>query len=206
MNNENVQNNIDQAADKAMQMVRKFLAEEKIKFNDVDKDAVELYMQAKNLTIHLLIYTSNGHLIFRVPGFIRNVNLNRLEILMLIMKIMNEILDIRFEISPDGNSLSACCHHILEDGALTKSQFDLAMMIIIRLVDDTYPQFMQIIYSADGDSVEFAKVDEKQSATDNNYYMDEEEADAEEKLLLEDEDEEENDDENEEDKEKLKIN
>ncbi|MGM0599367.1 MAG: hypothetical protein ACQETH_06075 [Candidatus Rifleibacteriota bacterium] len=197
MNIEKAEVKIDKAADKAMQMVRQFLQEEKIKFNDVDKDAVELYMQAKNLTIHLLIYTSNGHLIFRVPGFIRNVNLNRLEILMLIMKIMNEILDIRYEISPDGKSLSACCHHILEDGAITKSQFDLAMMIIIRLVDDTYPQFMQMIYSADGDSVEFASVDENQPVSTDQDYIDEEE--------LVDSDEQDSDAE-EDEEEKLKIN
>lgn len=199
MNNEKAEIKLDEAADKAMQMVRQFLKEEKIKFNEVDKDAVELYMQAKNLTIHLLIYTSNGHLIFRVPGFIRNVNLNRLEILMLVMKIMNEILDIRFEISPDGKSLSACCHHILEDGAITKSQFDLAMMIIIRLVDDTYPQFMQVIYSADGDSVEFASVDRNHQVAAEQDLIEEED-------LINSEDQDIEEDEEDEEDEKLKIN
>jgi hypothetical protein len=105
-----------------------------------------------------MIYQHNGHLIFRVPGFIRNVELNRLDVLMFIMKVMNEILDIRFEISADGKNLSACCHHIIEDGEITRAQFDLAMMIIMHIVDDTYPQFLQILYSNDKKTEEFAPV------------------------------------------------
>ena len=136
--------------------VKEFLDQDNIRYNVVDENAIELYMQARNLTMHLLIYQHNGHLIFRVPGFIRNVELNRLDVLLLIMKIMNEILDIRFEISPDGKSLSACCHHIIEDGKITRAQFDLAMMIIMHIVDDAYPQFLQHII---GENAQRAVVD-----------------------------------------------
>lgn len=131
----------------AIKRIEEFLQEDKIKFGIVDENAVELYMQAKNLTMHLLVYEHNGHIIFRIPGFIRNAELKKPEIYNLMMKIMNEILDIRFEMAPDGRSISACIHHILEDNNITRAQFDLAMMILLHVVDDSYPQFMQALYS-----------------------------------------------------------
>lgn len=140
----------------AILSVRSFLDNDEIRYHILEDNAVEMYMQAKNLTIQLIIYVHNNHLIFRVPGYIRNVDLNRLEILTFIMRVMNEILDIRFEVPPDGKSLSACCHHILEDGTVTRAQFDLAMMVILHIVDDTYPQFMQIIYSENSEKSDFA--------------------------------------------------
>ncbi len=148
----------------AIECVKDFFDQDKIRYNIIDENAIELYMQARNLTMHLMIYQHNGHLIFRVPGFIRNVELNRLDVLMFIMKIMNEILDIRFEVSADGKTLSACCHHIIEDGEITRAQFDLAMMIIMHIVDDTYPQFLQILYSNDKKAEEFAPVSRTQPA------------------------------------------
>lgn len=124
-----------------------YLASDNMRFNQLGEDAVELYMQGNNLTMHLVIYHHNSHLIFRVPNFIRNVELRRLDILMFIMQVTGEILDIRFEISKDGRSLSACCQHILEDGTMTRRQFDLAMMVLVHMVDDTFPQFMKLVYS-----------------------------------------------------------
>ncbi|MEW6709148.1 MAG: YbjN domain-containing protein [Candidatus Riflebacteria bacterium] len=143
---------------RAIATVKRYLEEDRIKFSVIDEDAVEIYMQARNLTMHLLIYQHNGHLIFRVPGFIRNVELNRLEVLQLMLKIMNEILDIRFEISPDGKSLSACCHHVIEDNDITRAQFDLLMMIIMHVVDDVYPQFLQAVYAGSVKTHDFAPV------------------------------------------------
>ncbi len=144
-----------------------FLEHDKIRYHQLAHDAVELFMQAKNLTIQLIIYSHNSHLIFRVPGYIRNVELNRLEILSYLMQIMSEVLDIRFEVSPDGRSLSACCQHILEDGEITRAQFDLAMMIILHVVDDTYPRLMQLLYTGDKPgATEFAG-DNFESVTDN---------------------------------------
>ena len=124
-----------------------YLSSDNMRFNQLGEDAVELYMQGNNLTMHLVIYHHNSHLIFRVPNFIRNVELRRLEILMFIMQVTGEILDIRFEIGKDGRSLSACCQHILEDGTMTRRQFDLAMMVLVHMVDDTFPQFMKLVYS-----------------------------------------------------------
>ncbi len=124
-----------------------YLASDNMRFNQLGEDAVELYMQGNNLTMHLVIYQHNSHLIFRVPNFIRNVELRRLDILTFIMQVTGEILDIRFEIGKDGRSLSACCQHILEDGIMTRRQFDLAMMVLVHMVDDTFPQFMKLVYS-----------------------------------------------------------
>ncbi|NCB37263.1 MAG: hypothetical protein EOM80_00705 [Erysipelotrichia bacterium] len=142
-----------------IETIRGYLDADNIKYQQISEDALELYMQGNNLTMHLVIYLHNSHLIFRVPGFLRNVDVRRMDLLLFIMQVTNEILDIRFEISKDGKSLSACCQHILEDGSLTRKQFDLAMMVLMHIVDDTYPRFMQIIYGsneqpAEGTSVE----------------------------------------------------
>ena len=131
---------------RVMEEVRKYLADDNMRFNQLDDEAVELYMQGHNLTMHLVIYLHNNHLIFRVPNFIRNVDLRRKDVLLFIMQVTNEILDIRFELGKDGKSLSACCQHILEDGWLTRKQFDLAMMVLVHMVDDTFPRFMQLVY------------------------------------------------------------
>ncbi len=130
--------------------VKSYLTADKMRFSQLGEDAIELYMQGNNLTMHLVIYLHNNHLIFRVPNFIRNVELRRMDVLMFIMQVTNEILDIRFEIGKDGKSLSACCQHILEDGTLTRKQFDLAMMVLVHMVDDTFPRFMQLVYGPGG--------------------------------------------------------
>ena len=72
-------------------------------------------------------------------------------------KVTNEILDIRFELGKDGKSLSACCQHILEDGCLTRRQFDLAMMVLVHMVDDTFPRFMQLVYGQQDQPEEAAR-------------------------------------------------
>lgn len=148
-------------------MIRKiqaFLDADQMRYSLISPEALELYMQGNNLTMHLVIYLHNGHLIFRIPAFIRNVELRRQEILLFIMQVTSEILDIRFEIGKDGKSLSACCQHILEDGELTRKQFDLAMMVLMHIVDDTYPRFMQLVYGRDINSAEEPSED---SSSDN---------------------------------------
>lgn len=131
--------NIEGATVPMIATIKGYLEADKMRFSQLDKDALELYMQGNNLTMHLVIYQHNNHLIFRVPNFIRNVELRRLDVLLFIMQVTNEILDIRFEIGKDGKSLSACCQHILEDGTMTRQQFDLAMMVLVHMVDDTFP-------------------------------------------------------------------
>ena len=143
-----------------------YLAADNMRFNQLGEDAVELYMQGNNLTMHLVIYLHNSHLIFRVPNFIRNVELRRIEILMFIMQVTGEILDIRFEIGKDGKSLSACCQHILEDGTMTRRQFDLAMMVLVHMVDDTFPQFMKLVYSQPETGAPVAEPVEEKAAPD----------------------------------------
>ena len=145
------QNEPDQAALDVIKQVKDYLKDAEIKCHDVAGDAVELYMQGHNLTMHVVIYVHNSHLIFRIPGFIRNIELRRLDVMQFLMQVMSDILDIRFELGKDGRSLSACCQHILEDASITRRQFDLAMMVLIHIVDDTYPHLMKLIYKADAD-------------------------------------------------------
>lgn len=130
-------------------LVKTYLTDAEIKHHDIAEDAVEMYMQGQNLTMHVVIYVHNNHLIFRIPGFIRNVELRRADITQFLLQVMNDILDIRFELGKEGNSLSACCQHILEGASITRRQFDLAIMVLIHIVDDTYPHLMQLIYNTD---------------------------------------------------------
>ncbi len=126
--------------------VKTYLDAAEIRYHDIADDAIELYMQGHNLTMHVVIYVHNNHLILRIPGFIRNIEMYRSDIMQFLMQVMNDILDIRFEIGKDSKSLSACCQHILEDAMLTRRQFDLAFMVLIHIVDDTYPHLMKLIY------------------------------------------------------------
>ncbi len=143
---QNNQKSAENSGLETLKTIKSYLDQDEMRYHTLADDAVELYMQGNNLTMHLLIYYHNGHLIFRIPAFIRNVELRRLDVLLFIMEVTNEILDIRFEIGKDGKSLSACCQHIIEDGRITRKQFDLAMMVLMHMVDDTFPRFMQIIY------------------------------------------------------------
>jgi hypothetical protein len=149
MNTGNEQSVSDRAAQQIIEQVKAYLTDAEIRFHDIADDAVELYMQGHNLTMHVVIYVHNSHLIFRVPGFIRNVELRRPDVMQFLMQVMSDILDIRFELGKDGNSLSACCQHILEDASITRRQFDLAIMVLIHIVDDTYPHLMKLIYQTD---------------------------------------------------------
>lgn len=153
-----------------IRQIQAFLDADQMRYSLISPEALELYMQGNNLTMHLVIYLHNGHLIFRIPAFIRNVELRRQEILLFIMQVTSEILDIRFEIGKDGKSLSACCQHILEDGDLTRKQFDLAMMVLMHIVDDTYPRFMQLVYGNDSHSAADVPVDhdDPESLSDND--------------------------------------
>jgi len=149
MNTGNDQSGSDRSVQEIIKQIKIYLTDAEIRFHDIADDAVELYMQGHNLTMHVVIYVHNSHLIFRVPGFIRNVELRRPDILQFLMQVMSDILDIRFELGKDGNSLSACCQHILEDASITRRQFDLAIMVLIHIVDDTYPHLMKMIYKTD---------------------------------------------------------
>ncbi len=151
--------NVDGVAAPMIETIKGYLEADKMRFSQLDEDALELYMQGNNLTMHLVIYLHNNHLIFRVPNFIRNVELRRMDVMLFIMQVTNEILDIRFEIGKDGKTLSACCQHILEDGWMTRKQFDLAMMVLVHMVDDTFPRFMQLVYGQATPPGETAKAD-----------------------------------------------
>jgi len=124
------------------------LTEEGYRFQFVSDACLELYLQGKTLTMRMLIYAHNRHLVVRVPGFIRNVELRRLDLLMTLMQLMDEYFDIRFELAKDGQSLSAACTHIIEDGTMTKAQCMQTMMVVAYIVDDAYPKLMQILYGA----------------------------------------------------------
>jgi len=139
-------------------LVKTYLDAAEIRYHDIADDAIELYMQGHNLTMHVVIYVHNSHLILRIPGFIRNIELYRSDIMQFLMQVMNDILDIRFEIGKDGKSLSACCQHILEDTMISRRQFDLAFMVLIHIVDDTYPHLMKLIYRADTTAPESSTV------------------------------------------------
>jgi hypothetical protein len=141
--------------------VKAYLNDADIRFHDLAEDALELYMQGQNLTMHLVIYVHNNHLILRIPGFIRNVEMRRADIMQFLMQVMNDILDIRFEIGKEGNTLSACCQHILEDTLISRRQFDLAMMLLIHIVDDTYPHLMKLLYQSDFAPSQEAAVNEE---------------------------------------------
>lgn len=149
MNRVNDQPESENATRTILAQVKTYLDAAEIRYHDIADDAIELYMQGHNLTMHVVIYVHNSHLILRIPGFIRNIELYRSDIMQFLMQVMNDILDIRFEIGKDGKSLSACCQHILEDSTLTRRQFDLAFMVLIHIVDDTYPHLMKLLYRAD---------------------------------------------------------
>jgi hypothetical protein len=125
-----------------------FLNEEDYRFHFIAPDCIELYLQGKNLTMRYLIYVHNRHLVVRVPGFLRNVNLRRMDILLELMRLMNDFFDIRFELADDGQSLSAACNHIIEDGQITRKQFIQSMMVVAYLVDETYPKLMKMLYGS----------------------------------------------------------
>lgn len=149
MNKAKEQPDSENATPAIIAQVKTYLDAAEIRYHDIADDAIELYMQGHNLTMHVVVYVHNSHLILRVPGFIRNIDLYRSDIMQFLMQVMNDILDIRFEIGKDGKSLSACCQHILEDSMITRRQFDLAFMVLIHIVDDTYPHLMKLIYRAD---------------------------------------------------------
>lgn len=149
MSSATTENSDSETALSVIGAIRSFLDADQMRYHQISEEALELYMQGNNLTMHVVIYVHNSHLILRVPAFIRNVDLRRMDILLFIMQVTGEILDIRFEIGKDGRTLSACCQHILEDASVTRRQFDLAMMVLMHIVDDTYPRFMQLIYGKD---------------------------------------------------------
>jgi len=135
-------------SEKVIQEVAEHLKAEEYRYQLLADDCIELYLQGKNLTMKLQIFAFNRHLVVRAPEFIRNVDLHKMNILELIVKFMNDFLDIRYELSPDGHSLSASANHILEDGVMTRTQFIQTMMVVACLVDDSYPLFMKALYGS----------------------------------------------------------
>jgi|GEM_PF-921235 len=124
-----------------------YLTEEGYRFQFVSDACLELYLQGKSLTMRVIIYAHNRHLVVRVPAFIRNMELRRLDLLLVLMQLMDEYFDIRFELAKDGQRLSAASTHIIEDGALTKAQCVQAMMVVAYIVDDSYPKLMHLLYA-----------------------------------------------------------
>lgn len=124
----------------------KFLESEEYRFHFLTDTCIELFIQGKHLTMRFLVYAHNRHVVVRVPAFIRNIELRRTDVLLAIMALMNDFFDIRFELAEHGQSLSASCNHILEDGVLTQKQFSQMMMVTAYLVDEAYPRLMQVIF------------------------------------------------------------
>ena len=131
--------------------IAEHLEAEEYRFHFLKEDCIELYLQGKNLTMKIQVFAFNRHLVVRAPEFLRNVDLRRVDVLELIVRLMNDYLDIRFELGHDGRSLSASVNHILEDAVPTRRQVVQALMVVACLVDDCYPRFMQVVYgTADG--------------------------------------------------------
>lgn len=158
---------------KLIKQITEYYTADGVRFHYLGNDGIELYMQGKNLTMQLIVYVHNNHLVLRVPGFIKNQNLQRMDVLLFIMKVMNEILNIRFEIDNEGRMLSASCQHIIEDGVVTRKQFDMAMMVLLHIVDDTYPEFMKILFGNGPDKktgLAKGKKDNKESSDDADEF------------------------------------
>jgi len=134
---------------KLVKQIKGFLDEDEVRYSMVSDNCIEVYIQAENVNLVILIYVVNDHVIVRAPDFIRNVKLRNLEVMSFMLKIMNEVLDIRLEIDEEGKSLSSCCQHIVEDNTITRKQFDFMMVVVIRVTDDIYSKMMQIVYSGE---------------------------------------------------------
>ncbi|NLI77176.1 MAG: hypothetical protein GX442_12135 [Candidatus Riflebacteria bacterium] len=129
-----------------MKFAEEFLRAEGYRFHFLAEDCIEMYLQGKHLTMRMLIYAHNRHLVIRVPAFIRGAEMRRTDFLTELMRLMNEYFDIRFELSPDGQSLSGASNHIVEDGQITKAQFSQALMVVAYMVDENYPRLLKILY------------------------------------------------------------
>jgi hypothetical protein len=141
-----------------LKIIEGYLKLEEYRFHFLTEECIELYLQGTNLTMRVLVYFHNRHLIVRIPAFIRNVDLRRMEVLTHLMDIMNDYFDIRFEMGPDGRTLSASSNHIIEDGELTQKQFTQCLMVVAYLVDEHFPKLMQVIYGDKGKTPESATV------------------------------------------------
>lgn len=132
-----------------VKLIGTFLTKEEYRFQFMGDDCIELYLQGKNLIMRMLMYVHNRHLVIRVPAFLRNVELRRMDILLHLMETMNNFFDIRFELSDDGKNLSASINHILEDSSITHAQFSQCLTVVAYMVDETYPKLMKLIYGQD---------------------------------------------------------
>ncbi|HNV70381.1 MAG TPA: hypothetical protein PKO06_11830, partial [Candidatus Ozemobacteraceae bacterium] len=143
--------------------ISEYLAEERYRFAHIGDDCIELYLQGKHLTMRMIIYAHNGHLVVRVPEFIRNQNLLFPAFLRTILTVQGEYFDIRFELADDGKSLSACANHILEDNEMTRTQFNQCMTVVAFIVDQHYPLFLKVLYKEHLESGEPMTEDEKKA-------------------------------------------
>lgn len=163
MKNEPIKAKADKSNDpwdlQTMKTIAGYLTDEGYRFSFIADECIELFIQGKNLTMRFLIYAHNRHLVVRVPAFLRNSDLRRPDLLLAIMSIMNDFFDIRFELSDDGQSLSASCNHIIEDGEITPKQFNQVMMVVAYLVDENYPKLMKILLAGNDVTTESANAD-----------------------------------------------
>ncbi|MBF0544224.1 MAG: hypothetical protein HQM08_07320 [Candidatus Riflebacteria bacterium] len=138
-----------------------FLEQENYRFHSLENDNLELFLQGKNLVMHVMIYVHNRHLIVKIPTYIKDSGLRKAEILLALLKMMNDYYDIRMELSEESDGLSASCNHILEDGFLTKSQFFQCLTATAFIVDETYPKIMKILFGNSDRKVFLNKVKTK---------------------------------------------
>jgi len=136
------------------QQIAGFLTEENFRYHHISEDCIELFLQGRNLTMRMIVYPHHRHLVIRIPAFIRNMELRRLDVLNAIMKMMNDFFDIRFELSEDGRSLSGAINHVIDDNVLTKGQFMHCMNLLAYLIDDCYPRLMRIAMGKEPEEAE----------------------------------------------------
>ena len=130
-----------------MKSVTDYLDKEGFKYLMLEDKICEIVIQGDNLSIQLMYYVYNNHLILRVPHFIRNVDVMRPKVVYLMNYAMNEILDIRFEVGQEGKSISSSVQHLLGDTVPTEAQLRYLTMLIINVTDNYYQKFIQAIYS-----------------------------------------------------------
>ena len=130
-----------------MKSVTDYLDKEGFKYLMLEDKICEIVIQGDNLSIQLMYYVYNNHLILRVPHFIRNVDVMRPKVVYLMNYAMNEILDIRFEVGEEGKSISSSVQHVLGNTVPTEAQLRYLTMLIINVTDNYYQKFIQAIYS-----------------------------------------------------------
>jgi hypothetical protein len=143
-------NKDDIMAVKVFKRVERYLEKQNFNYSLRPNGSPEVVLHGDNLIMLVNYHFYNGHLIIRVPNFIKNVDIMRPKIMFLINQLMEETLSIRFELEAERGSISATCHHVVEDNLPTYKQLELLTMLLVSVVDDSYHKFMQAIYGPDG--------------------------------------------------------